>query len=329
MPAPGATGLAARRAARPVLLMALLALLVLGGVARHAAASAHPRCYGAASMDREKPCTNSKLRLLVRPTPDGALLTPDAGCTPVESAPPVPGLCAFGVAPAKRAGATVALLGDSHASHWRAAVDQLAGTERWHAISLARSGCPYTSLLLTAVPSVRGKCVAWFESIAPWFAAHPEVATVFVSSHTGVSFPVPEGTTLYEEKVSAAIQTWNALPASVRHIVVLRDPAITRVSTPDCVTRAIRRRVPAGPACAVPRGKFLRPDSLVSAAERMRSPRVQVIDLTSFMCTSKSCPPVVGGVLVHKDQHHLTEAFSRSLGPYLRRGLRRLMAGWR
>ena len=40
--------------------------------------------------------------------------------------------------------------------------------------------------------------------------------------------------------------------------------------------------------------------------------------MTPFICDQRSCFPVVGGVLVFKDQNHLTEVFGRSLGPYLR-----------
>jgi hypothetical protein len=52
-------------------------------------------------------------------------------------------------------------------------------------------------------------------------------------------------------------------------------------------------------------------------------PKDVVIDLTPFFCSSKQCFPVVGGVLVHKDQDHLTQNFSRTLGPYIGRAVDR------
>ena len=51
--------------------------------------------------------------------------------------------CTFGV-DRERASAVVALVGDSHASHLRAALDVVARANRWHGISIARSGCPLT-----------------------------------------------------------------------------------------------------------------------------------------------------------------------------------------
>jgi hypothetical protein len=35
---------------------------------------------------------------------------------------------------------------------------------------------------------------------------------------------------------------------------------------------------------------------------------------------------VIGGVLVHKDDHHLTVVFATTLGPYLLREVNRLVA---
>jgi hypothetical protein len=52
-----------------------------------------------------------------------------------------------------------------------------------------------------------------------------------------------------------------------------------------------------------------------------RPRRVDLIDLTHFMCSRTRCFPVVGGALVHKDVTHLTRVFARTLGPYLLRRL--------
>jgi hypothetical protein len=79
----------------------------------------------------------------------------------------------------------------------------------------------------------------------------------------------------------------------------------------------------AGAVCAVPRRRALEPDAQFAAAIRLRSARVRVLDFTRFFCDENKCYPVIGGVLVHKDDHHLTAAFARTLGPYLLRALQR------
>jgi hypothetical protein len=42
-------------------------------------------------------------------------------------------------------------------------------------------------------------------------------------------------------------------------------------------------------------------------------------------CGPRTCLPVIGGVLVHKDAHHLTRTFSRTLGPLLDGALDRVL----
>ena len=78
-----------------------------------------------------------------------------------------------------------------------------------------------------------------------------------------------------------------------------------------------------GPACARSRRVALRPDPLAAAARDIRSPRVKVFDFTSRVCDARRCFPVVGGALVHRDETHVTPAFSASLGPFILRALAR------
>src|SRR3954447_16188111 len=107
-----------------------------------AGAGAKPRCFGAASRDPAKPCVNPRLARTVTPTPDVAEITPNIACQPGQVADN-PDACAYGV-PAESAAATVVLVGDSHAAHWRAAVQTVAVKRRWRVLELARPHCPFS-----------------------------------------------------------------------------------------------------------------------------------------------------------------------------------------
>jgi hypothetical protein len=48
------------------------------------------------------------------------------------------------------------------------------------------------------------------------------------------------------------------------------------------------------------------------------------VDLTRHFCDPRRCLPVVGGVLVYRDDNHLTTLFAETLAPYLQRALPRL-----
>ena len=108
---------------------------------------------------------------------------------------------------------------------------------------------------------------------------------------------------------------------------MLPTPPTTRCAACGASLAAGARRP--GPACATPRADAVKWDSAVSSAVSLRSKRYRFIDLTDFFCGRRSCYPVVGGVRVYDDVlGHFTTAFSNTLGPYLLREVRRLIAAW-
>jgi hypothetical protein len=279
-----------------------------------------PRCFGAAARDPRHRCRNPRLALSVVPKPDDALIEPNAPCTPIEQARLLL-ICRFGLDPGAR---TVALIGDSHAEHWRAAVEVMAEAKGWRGVSITRASCPFTKAVIDVPEPARSRCVRWNREVLRWLDKHPSVRTVVVSEHAYGGVIGRNGQSPLSTQVAGYIDAWKAFPRSVRRVIVVRDPPERTLNTPSCVQRAIARRRRPGRACAVPRARVLLPDRAVVAATQLRSSRVRVIDLTRFMCSQRLCFPVVGGALVHKDGHHLTAVFARTLGPFLLREFDRL-----
>ena len=277
-----------------------------------------PSCFGAASRDPLIPCRNAHLKRAVVPTPSVAQITPNAPCTPGARV----GLlhpCAFGV-PEDKATATFAALGDSHEEHFRAALQVLADAKGWLGLSIAQTGCPFSRAIKQIPLPSRLECVRWNQELVDWFRVHPEVSTVFVAQKTSSRHVIgPAGRSAFDAKVNGYVRAWNTLPPSVSHIVVIRDTPEIAPTTLACVTHAIRKGIAAGPACAVSRRWALRRDPAAVAAERLGSPRVRLVDLSQFICGRRLCYPVVGGALVYKDTHHLTQVFAATLGPFILR----------
>ena len=284
-----------------------------GTIAARARLVGEPKCFGAAALDARSPCTNSALRTVATPTPQEALLIPGAPCT-VFQATPILAPCHFGVAPSE-AREWVALLGDSHAEQWRAALDVVAQAKRWRVVALTRGGCPLTDTPVRHYPAPQAaECQSWNLAAREWLAEHPEVHTVFVSAHDLSQFA--------GDAVAGYRSAWQSLATSVRSIYVLHDtPSRVNPETGTCVERLLRARQAIGSRCAEPRGRAFSPDPEVEAAQAPGDDRVRLLDLSDFMCTATLCPPVVGGALVLKDSDHLTRAFSATLGPYLLRAL--------
>jgi hypothetical protein len=307
----------------PYGLVLTVAALLVGCATAHAAT---PRCFGDAARDPLKPCTNAKLRLSVTPMPEDAVLEASAACAPVTSKV-APARCLFGT-PAARARRTVALIGDSHAVHWRAALQHVFKVHRWRGVTIYRSQCAFTAARASLPEPDGAECEQFKRDTLAYLSAHPEIDTIFVSGNTGARVVVPSGQDRFETKTQGYMSAFTGLPASVRHVIVLRDPPHNRASTNACVARALERRKPPGTACQVPVATALAPDPAIEAAARLNTPRVRTIDLTPFMCDTANCFPVIGGALVHKDIGHLSTTFSTTLGPYVLRELNSHMAEW-
>ena len=283
------------------MIAALLALTLFAG-----AADAAPRCYGAASRDPAKPCVNRSLERKVTPTPEEAAITPNVACTPQGE---LDG-CSVGVPD----GETVVILGDSHAAHWRAAMEVVAKAKRWHVLEFARPHCPFSFAEPARSEAGASDCGPYNQRVISYLANNPGITKVFVSNNARLPMAVRG----FAYRFDGDLRALNALPASVSSVYVLRDPPTDRATSHDCVERAMRRRETFG-RCAVPRRRALVRDPTVEAAKRVA--RAHVIDLSNFFCSSSKCFPVVGGVLTHKDQDHLTQDFARTLGPYVLRAV--------
>ena len=277
-------------------------------------------CFGAAARDPlGTPCRDPRLRHLVVPSPAEARQLPNSPCAPVERGAAM-NVCSFGADPGE-ATRTVALVGDSHAGHWRAALDVVARARGWRGLSIAHTGCPLSKAVRNLEePDRFHACAAWKQAVFAWFDRHPEVSTVFVSGLSGGTGVIPpRGGSRFAASVRGYRRAWEALPATVRRIVVIRDTPKMRGDTGACVERALANRRAPGASCAVPRRDSLDRDPMVAAAAGVRSDRVRTVALTEFFCGRRRCYPVIGGALVVRDQNHLTAVFSTTLGPYLLR----------
>jgi hypothetical protein len=290
--------------------LALLALLF----AMAAPGAQAPPCFGAAARDPERACSNDALERTVSPSPARARTLPNSPCRTIETgSPPV---CQFGPVSGTE---TFALVGDSHAGHWRAAFQYVANAKNWSGLSITRSSCPLQKALRDLREPRRTQCRRWKDDVFAWFAAHPEVRTVFVAGLSGGSGVVPSPRrSRFATSVQGYLDAWAALPG--RRIVVLRDTPRFKGDTDVCVSRAARRREQVGTTCAVSRRFALGRDPAIVAAGRAG---LETLDLTPFFCGAR-CYPVIGGALVVRDANHMTGTYSATLGPYVLRALDRL-----
>jgi peptidoglycan/LPS O-acetylase OafA/YrhL len=209
----------------------------------------------------------------------------------------VPIRCDYG---SKAGGAPkVAVLGDSHTTQWLPALESLADQRGWHLTMYLKSGCP-----LTEVRSSNPTCTAWnsrvlHDVVGQGFSA------AFVSGATGQLY-VP-GRSL-AKATTGFTDAWRALTRDGIRVIALADtpsPRFSDVSDPaGCVA--------AHAACPISRRRALPEDPIVDAATRSHV-GVDLVNLDDYFCVHGTCPTVIGGVLVYRDDSHMTAVFARSL----------------
>ena len=301
---------------RLFLLVALLLVATPVGVAQTQDTDS---CFGARARDEFRPCHSSRLLRPVTPTPAEALLESYPGC---RAAGRIDVLypCAFGPQAPSNSTGELAIVGDSHASHWRPAIDQIAARRNVQGMSLTRSGCPFSKAVARLRDPLKGQCIRWNQQVLEWFAQHPETRTVFISAHANGQVINAPGKDAWQTQVDGYKDAWAALPPTVQQIFVLRDVPRSTLTMGQCITKALVRHLLPGIVCATQKSKVLKPDPQIDAAKASGG-RVKLIDLTNFFCGDRFCFPVIGRVLVHKDGDHMTQTFARTLAPYLMKAI--------
>jgi hypothetical protein len=104
------------------------------------------------------------------------------------------------------------------------------------------------------------------------------------------------------------------LHRAAQHTVFISDtPTIAR-SVPDCVAAHIS----SVRSCTTGRGAATLLPAVKSQELRIAAQEnVDSIDPTSWFCTRRRCPVIVGNILLYRDRAHMVPAWSRFIAPVL------------
>jgi peptidoglycan/LPS O-acetylase OafA/YrhL len=276
------------------------------------------RCVGAAAMVQQgcDPLTRSgdvvPGPLVAGSTSSLAWHTKSGGNACVAGQPSFPMVsCTFGD---PRGTKNVALIGNSHAADILPALDTAAKKRHWKVTSYLILGCALADVP-QAFPTQQAidACTRWNHDAMRALLAH-RWDLVVMSNRAWAkavgSASLAASAPAYERGYASVLRRFQA--AGLR-VLVVRDTPYPGHSVPDCVS--------ANPddylACAGRRSSWLTPDTSVAALRSLHDPHMRVADLSRYLCTATRCPAVIGKVLVYFDGSHLTEAFARTLAPYL------------
>lgn len=214
---------------------------------------------------------------------------------------------------------TVALVGDSHSTHWFSAFDALGKQRGWKVVTYTRSSCPFTAAVRVVPEEPKdylGFCMKANAEVLDRLISDPTISKVFTSSFSSAyTWESPRGAESQltgDKALEAGIKKYaDALAAAGKELIVIRDvPAVKDLkNSTDCLAAVEDVR-----DCGLPREKGLTRDAYAEVAGGLGLP---VIDLTPQFCDSEWCHAVVGDVIVYRDYSHLSAEYSTMLAPYL------------
>jgi peptidoglycan/LPS O-acetylase OafA/YrhL len=222
---------------------------------------------------------------------------------------------------------TVALVGDSQATMWAPAFQQVAEQRRWRLETMGKGACPLMNLPATPNPLYRlvfTDCERWRgEIMARLRAEHPRLVVVGMWRGYG-PYGLRESFTSYDpawiDSLTRLVQQLRDIGAQVLVLGPIPDP---QSAVPMCLSGHLDDAT----ACAPPRSTAVNQSGITAESAATKAGGGHYADLTGLFCTADRCPVIVGNTLVYFDQGHLTVEYSRALAPVMGALADRVLAG--
>jgi peptidoglycan/LPS O-acetylase OafA/YrhL len=216
---------------------------------------------------------------------------------------------------------TIALVGDSHAGEWFSAFEALASAHGWRLVPYVKVSCPFIDMPVIHFDLKREyvECATWRANVIADLRADPPDVTVFGFSHRGI-YPALASEKGVEPESQALARAIRRIPGP--HIVMIDTPRTT-VDIPGCIASHPKDLA----ACAIQRATAFTKLFGVREARVAELTGADLIDLTPTVCPAMPCQVVRDGMIVYRDNHHLTATFSASLAPALEAAFGALPAG--
>jgi hypothetical protein len=210
---------------------------------------------------------------------------------------------------------TVALVGDSHAAAMFPAVQEVALAHHWRLEIFIKVGCQFldeqlwyddtTKREYTECPTFKNNSIAKMN-------ANPPDLILVMNNRYADAFVSGQGSATYQGQAYG--REIAKLPKQSR-VVIIADYPYAPTSIPDCLSS----HTSDWRACAFARARGL---GGASAGQReaiaAQMTGADILSMEQAVCPGKgACEPVVNGMIIFRDEHHLTATFARSIAPYL------------
>jgi peptidoglycan/LPS O-acetylase OafA/YrhL len=217
----------------------------------------------------------------------------------------------FGASGAKK---IIVLFGDSHAAQWFPALNAIAKQRNLRLAVFTKGACSAADVMiyLPAVKRAYRECVTWRKfALARIRALHPTI--VVASSNADGGDPQGLSGSLDSQWTQAWSRTAGRLAARGTRVVYLNDTPWPKTNVPECLAQHPRSIT----TCAQSTKRAADSDRRSMMARAVTKAGATVVDPMPWFCSLKTCPVVVGNILVYKDDSHVSTIYARLLAPIL------------
>lgn len=220
--------------------------------------------------------------------------------------------CTFGNG---AAGKKIVLVGGSHSAQWLPALTSHADTEKWHVISMTKSGCLFADPKdNTLFEDLDQSCKKWnIQALEKIIELKPDlvvsIATRWGDKDGARTEEIPEG---YHAR-------FKSLHAADIRVLAIRDNPWMEKDMPRCVYSPV---VLDKQVCGKKRAEVLN-DSSFQHGLRHMPVNVRISDMTNHFCDKQHCWAVKDGISIYRDSHHITTTYAKKISKTLRDHIRK------
>jgi peptidoglycan/LPS O-acetylase OafA/YrhL len=225
-----------------------------------------------------------------------------------------PPLCIRGV----EGGTKIAIIGTSHAAHWVPAIEEVAASAGYEIRPFVKVNCPFVDHRVFAARLGRPyhECHAWREAVIEAVNAWgPALVLIASARHEDLDGVVNTAA----ESAEAVARLLRRLQAPV---AIIADTPYGQIDIPSCLARHRDEIAP----CTIDRSATAYAYGTARDLLLAERETLPIIDFTPTFCPGRRCAPIIDGIVVYHDHHHLTATMSRHLAAPLGAAIATILA---
>ena len=280
-------------------------------------------CLGAASKAPDGvACSNPDLAKILLPSVELAshdspsLLLPSS-CQGTKASDSVPKPCNL---TGKTSDTKIALIGDSHSAQFMAPMLNLAKKNNWQVVSYSKGGCPLSYAERTHDAVLKAACKKWVKAAVKQLTTQgfDLVVTSQVSGTEWASGKIKAATYAQD----GLVNVWKEINTAGVPVLVMKDNPRPIKASLLCIKK---NKFDHFDTCQNTKKAAMLFDPQPGAVKKLNSPLTRLVDFTNVYCDDFKCDAVIGGVIVNRDENHLTNTFSKTLAPYIEVEIKELL----